>query len=149
MSRAQAEWDQRFMNLLEEVRTWSWMPGKDGGASAVLVSPDRRQTTFGYAGPPRDCPQVLLDLAEGEAEYRDQLCRHAERNALSNAEGSVRGWTLYVSKPPCVECALEAHSRGIVRVVSPELEPESRWHREQEDAYHYMRDLGLEVVHLA
>ena len=119
------------------------------GVAAVVVSPDRRSTSFGYAGLPRDCTLRLEAECARDSVTMDALCRHAERNAISNAGRNLEGWTLYSTKAPCVECAMEAYANRVVRVVSPPPEPKSRWHWRQVQAARFMHELGVEVVHLS
>lgn len=142
-----AEWDDRFMRLVEgEPLSWSSIPGKEGGAAALLVSPDRRRMSIGYAGLPRDVSKKLVEACMIDAKYRDQYCRHAERNALSNIDCDVAGWTAYVTAEPCLQCALELHARRIARVVCRALKPGSRWTHECKMARLFLRDHGVEVV---
>ena len=142
-----AEWDQRFMRLVEgEPLSWSHIPGKEGGAAALLVSPDRRRMSIGYAGLPRGASDDLVEAATVNPELRDAFCRHAERNALSNADCSVAGWTAYVTAMPCLQCALELHAHRIGRVVARTLAPGSRWHLECGNARLFLREHGVEYV---
>lgn len=138
-------WDARFMRLVEgEPLSWSSIPGKEGGAAALLVSPDRRRMSIGYAGLPRDASPVLVQACTSLAVFRDRYCRHAERNALSNIDCDVAGWTAYITMPPCVQCALELHARRIARVVCRPLKPDSRWAAECEEAQDFLMEHGVE-----
>jgi deoxycytidylate deaminase len=129
------DWDDRYMRLIMgEPLTWSSIPGKEGGAACLLVSPDNRELSIGYAGLPRDANPGLVSLCGEDPRFRDIYCRHAERNALSNAARDVAGWTAYVTAPPCLQCAIELHARRIARVVSSPLRPGSRWKGECDEA---------------
>lgn len=135
------------MRLVEgEPLSWSSIPGKEGGAAALLVSPDRRRMSIGYAGLPRDASEDLVQACKSMAVFRDRFCRHAERNALSNIDCDVAGWTAYVTAQPCLQCALELHARRIARVVCRRLKPGSRWTQECEEARQFLEDHGVEYV---
>lgn len=138
----QEVWDQHFMDLAYLWSQRSRDPGE--GVGCVLVSPDRRQSVAGYNGTVADHPHELHILAT--KALKDIHCRHAERNALANAHQDVRGWTAYVTKAPCVECAEDLYSRGIRRVVCPPVREDSRWAPHQKVAIGELRMLGVEVI---
>jgi dCMP deaminase len=132
-------WDMRFMAMATLVSTWSKDPRKRVGA--VLVSPDRRHVSVGYNGLPSGFPDdVMLDR-----ETKNRYSLHAETNAIAQAAQDVRGWTLYVTEAPCLQCALSIHRAGISRVVSAALEPGSSWHAEQVEARGFLASMGVEV----
>lgn len=135
MSVSQKSWDARFMRLALEVRTWSKDP--DEGVGAVVVSSDKRQFSVGYNGFPRGS---WLDGGSMGKVQKNRLTIHAERNALDNAPFNLQGATIYVTKAPCFECMKGLVQKGVVRVVSTPLDPESRWHRDQIDARHLAAD---------
>ena len=125
------KWDSRILRIAAlEVATWSKDP--NAGVGCVIVSPDRRQVTWGFNGFPKG-------IADTEARLNDramklELTVHAELNALLNAGVDVTGWTLYVSRAPCVECALAIIQKGIARVVSPPPKVTSVWYTKQRKA---------------
>lgn len=142
-----AEWDSRFMRLVcGEPLSWSSIPGKEGGAAALLVSPDRRRMSIGYAGLPRDASPQLVEDCLSNPKARDDYCRHAERNALSNIDCDVAGWTAYITAQPCLQCALELHARRIARVVCRRLQSGSRWTAECAEAKLFLEEHGVEYV---
>lgn len=137
------EWDRRFMRLAHEAASWSKDPDEKVGA--IVVSPDRRQLGSGYNGfPPgiADTDERLKDKA-----IKNELMCHAEANALDNADRSVVGWTLYVTKPPCTRCALRIISRRVARVVCPPMRGDSRWLQDQTAAQGYLLEAGVHVTH--
>lgn len=77
---------------------------------------------------------------------RDNYCRHAERNALSNIDCDVAGWTAYITAQPCLQCALELHARRIARVVCRRLREDSRWRPECAEARLFLEEHGVEYV---
>ncbi len=97
------KWDQRFLNVANEVADWSKDPGTCVGS--VLVK-DRRILATGYNG----FPAGLDDSPERYANRELKLAYtvHAEVNALLNAAkngAETKGSTLYVTFPPCVSCS--------------------------------------------
>jgi dCMP deaminase len=106
------KWTQRFLELAELVATWSKDPSTKCGA--VVVNWRRRVVGLGYNGFP--------DRVEDRADYyadRDiklGLVIHAEVNAILNAIGPVDGCTLFVTGPPCHDCAKFVVQAGIAQV---------------------------------
>lgn len=145
---SQADWDLRFLRLLEEPKRWSLEGGSgaDVGVAAALVSPDRRRLSIGYAGFPAGTSDEDKARCAASPRLRDEFMRHAERNAISNAGCDLTGWTLYVSTHPCQECALEAHAHRIARVVSPPVQINSRWMASQMSARLFLQGRGVECV---
>lgn len=129
MSTSQLSWDNRFMRLALEVRTWSKDP--DEGVGAVVVAPDKRQFSMGYNGFPRGNSHDERPMGK---ELKNRLTIHAERNALDNAPFDLTGATIYVTKAPCFECMKGIVQKGVARVVHAPLDRESRWIDDQRDA---------------
>lgn len=140
MSQGQAKWDIRFLRLASrEVAQWSKDPNKQVGC--IIVSPDRRRVTFGYNG----LPQGVADTDErlGDVEVKNRLSVHAELNAILNARTDLTGWTLYVTEPPCVDCAKAIIQAGVARVVCPSGDPTSKWYASQEEARGVLMEAGV------
>lgn len=113
--RPSAEWRAFFTDVAERVALLSKDPDRKVGA--VLVSPDRRQMSFGYNGFPSsvsDNPALLEDKA-----FKLMHMVHAEDNCLRQAPFSAAGCTLYVTRFPCAQCAQKIVDAGITRVVAP------------------------------
>lgn len=141
-----ADWDRRFLRLLEEPKGWSLGGGSgaDHGVAAMVVSPDRRRMSIGYAGFPRGLSEEDKAMCRDNPTLRDAYCRHAERNAISNADCNLDGWTLYSTTHPCLQCAIEAHANRVTRVVSPPPQINSRWTASQLDARQFLMRHGVE-----
>lgn len=112
------DWDQRFMDLAAHVSLWSKDPSTKVGA--VIVNSDKLVLSLGYNGFPRG----VLDLEE---RYKDRPTKylfvaHAERNALDNSYGDMRGATLYTTLCPCNECTKSIIQKGIKKVVSKKFD---------------------------
>ena len=137
---SQQKWDKRFARIAKnEIALWSKDPDEQVGC--VLVSPDRRQLSTGYNGFP-------VGIADTEDRLKDKdvknfLSVHAELNAILNSRTDLTGWTLYVTKAPCMNCALAIIQAGIVRVVCEFINAESRWADNQTEAIKLLREAGV------
>ncbi|HIU90598.1 MAG TPA: dCMP deaminase family protein [Candidatus Fimimonas merdipullorum] len=121
------KWDKRFMELTEQVASWSSCYKSDRQVGAIIVK-NKRILTTGYNGAPEgvksckergECLRMKNDIASGT---RLELCYavHAEQNAIVQAArlGIVlEGATLYCTHQPCVICAKMIINAGIKRIV--------------------------------
>lgn len=136
------KWTHRFFKLARLVATWSNDPKCKVGC--VLISPDRRQFSVGYNGVPAGMPNTEESLSA--LSNKNEFMIHAELNALLNASQSVRGWTAYVTKPPCHECAKALIQAGIAHVVFSSGNPQSKWQRSTEFALSLLHSHKVEVT---
>jgi dCMP deaminase len=133
------KWNLRYFSLALEVATWSKDPNKQVGA--VCVSPDKRSMVVGYNGLPvgiADSDKVLNDK-----ELKNKLMVHAEANCIVNSNHSVRGWTMHVTKAPCLDCAKLLINARMKRVVCPN--PGGNWMDEQLMAISLLREAQIEI----
>jgi dCMP deaminase len=140
---SEGKWDIRFLRMAtRDVASWSKDPETQVGC--VIVSPDRRQVTFGYNG----LPKGVADTSErlGDKKTRNRLSVHAELNAILNSRLDLAGWTLYVTKAPCTQCALAIIQAGVTRVVSPPATQDSSWYECQLEAEELLAEAGIETV---
>ena len=135
-----AKWDLRFFQLAEHVAEWSKDPSTKVGA--VLVGTTKNKVAFGYNGFP---PGIADDERLEDRPTKYKLIVHAERNAIYNADFDPRGGTLYVTYPPCTECAKTIISVGIKRVVSTYIDGTKAWADDQLAAYEMMNEAGVEL----
>lgn len=108
------KWDDRFMRIAQEVATWSKDPSTKVGA--VIVD-GNRVVSMGFNGFPKgtlDHPELYTNR---ERKYRRVI--HAEKNAITFANRSVEGCTIYVTYAPCSPCAAQIIQSGITRIVCP------------------------------
>ncbi len=138
-------WDATFMAMAMVARSRSKDPRKQVGA--ILASPDCRHIAMGYNGPPPEFDDKVWAMMDRDAKNR--YCLHAETNALANAATDVRGWTLYVTTPPCLPCALAIRRAGVTRLVTPPLDPLSVWHPDQKEAEGFLATSGVLQERLA
>lgn len=119
------KWDRRFLQLAKEVSGWSKDPSTAVGAVAVR---DRRILATGYNGFPRG----VVDSGDRlkDRDLRLMLTAHAEANLLTHAAEagvSLRGATVYVTFPPCAQCAGHLVNAGVSRVVTLVQPTPERW----------------------
>ena len=141
-----SKWDKRFLRIAEEVRLWSKDPGTKVGC--VLVN-ERRILSTGYNG----FPQTISDDLDRyiNREYKLSVTVHAEANAILNAAKNgtkVQGSTLYVTFPPCSQCASAIIQAGVAQIVCPDpaLAPE-RWRSNFQAANNLFYEAGVKVLY--
>lgn len=110
------DWNSRFMDLAQQVSTWSKDPSKQIGA--VVVGNKKQILSTGYNGFPRGIEDTEERLNNREIKYKYVV--HAEMNAIFNATytgTSLDGASMYVyGLPICNECA-----KGIIQVGIKEI----------------------------
>lgn len=112
---ADTKWHLRFIQLAENVATWSKDPKRHVGA--LIVTENYRNFSIGYNGFPRGIADTDRRLAT--KMLRQSLMVHAERNALDNAPFPLTDCTLYATKFLCAECAKGVIQCGVTMVVAP------------------------------
>jgi dCMP deaminase len=141
-----SKWDRRFLRLAEEVRLWSKDPGTKVGC--VLVN-DRRILSTGYNG----FPQTISDDLDRyiDRDFKLSITVHAEKNAILNAAKNgtkVQGSTLYVTFPPCSQCASAIIQAGVAQVVCPNpAEAPERWRSNFLAASDLFYEAGVKVLY--
>lgn len=139
MQDALNKWDKRFLRLAEEVASWSKDPSSKVGA--VIVDAKKRIVSLGFNG----SPQKVGDV--GERAPRLLRTLHAEANALHFASRDVEGCTIYVTHPPCANCAAHLIQRGISEVVFFRGSDDfmSRWKENYDEAILMFCEAGVKV----
>jgi dCMP deaminase len=141
-----SHWDRRFLRIAEEVRLWSKDPGTKVGC--VLVS-ERRILSTGYNG----FPQTISDDLDRyiDREYKLSVTVHAEKNAILNAAKNgtkVEGSTLYVTFPPCSQCAAAIIQAGVAQIVCPDpAQAPERWRSSFLAASDLFYEAGVKVLY--
>ena len=107
-------WDIKFMKLAQHVSEWSKYPGRKVGA--VIVDQNNIVRSLGYNGLPRGVNDDIKDRYESDAKYK--WAEHAERNAIYNADCSVRGYKMYIPWFPCMDCARAIVQSGIKEIIA-------------------------------
>ena len=110
MDHFDQHWHYRFMEMAKLCATWSKDRTKVG---AVIVRPDKTIASTGYNGLPKGLDDSLII---NNREWKNKRILHAEMNAIANAHSDIRGCILYVTHPPCNDCAKHMASFGIAAV---------------------------------
>lgn len=136
------KWQQRFTNLAQHIAGWSKDTSTQVGA--VIVDSKNRILSLGFNGAPRGV---------ADADNRDEKLRrtiHAEANAIGFAQRDLSNCTLYVTHPPCAQCAAQIIQSGIGRVVFPKASDAfiERWTDSHISALTMFDESGVEVVHV-
>lgn len=135
------KWDGRFIQQAELVASWSKDPSTKVGA--VIVRPNNTVASVGYNGFPRGVDDSPDRLANREEKL--SLTIHAELNAILNAREDLTGCSIYVTHPPCVQCACAIKQAGIEQVIYKKPTPDlvARWGPSLERALKVMDEAGL------
>lgn len=142
-------WDKRFLDLAEQVSTWSKDPGTRCGA--VIVRPDKTIASVGFNGFPRGCddsPDLYNDR-----DVKLQRVIHAEVNAILNCYEKPVGYTMYTYPPgtaaSCVRCTTQVIQSGIKKIVHYlDLDPPRDFNHGTADMTERMyHEAGVKVVH--
>jgi len=135
-------WHERFYALAQLAATWSKDPEVQVGC--VIVSPDRRRFSFGYNG----FPTGVADDDRLTSPQRLALMVHAELNAILNSAERLKGWKLYTTRQPCMECAKAIIQAGISEVYAPPLmKTSSKWCNAQ-DAVMMLLEAGVKFAQI-
>lgn len=116
---SKADWDTYFLDIARQAATRSSCVMDQHGA--VIVS-NRHIRSTGYNGTPSgyaNCDEGACP--RGKSKDPAQPCRglHAEANAiLYSAPAEREGATLYITAPPCMECAKLIANSGVREVVA-------------------------------
>jgi len=139
MQDALSKWDDRFLGLAVHVASWSKDPSSK--VAAVIVDAKKRILSLGFNG----SPQKVGDV--GERTVRLLRTIHAEANALHFASRDVEGCTIYVTHPPCANCAAHLIQRGIVEVVFLKASDDfmNRWKENYDEAILMFCEAGVKV----
>lgn len=116
-------WERRALQLAQTVATWPSCTRDKVGA--VVMTVDHDEFIVGFNDTPRGkvncgrggCPRALRDNPSGSPQLDDELCLHAEDNALQRAGLRTRGAILAVTRRPCANCYRRALAGGISYIV--------------------------------
>ena len=139
------KWDNRFMDIAQNVGTWS----KDStGIGAVIVGKSKQILSQGYNGFPRSLEDKAERITNREEKLKYTI--HAEANAIFNAALNgvdIKGSTIYVSGLPCCSnCALAIIQSDIETVVMDTLpDGKLRWKESAELALEMFKESGIAV----
>jgi len=144
-------WDTTWLDVADVISLRSRCVRAQVGA--VIVSKNQRVCATGYNGPAATwqhsgscsgwCPRARGD-SPLDNTYDACPSIHAEANALMYVDrSSVEGGTIYITNPPCMQCAKLITNSGISRVVC--YISESDMHRRPEQVLDYILSCRLKV----
>ena len=135
------KWHARFAGLATDVATWSKDPKCQVGA--LLVAPGLRQFSAGFNGLPRGLvDEVWLTSS---ALDKNAVMIHAEVNALDNSGFDPAGAALYVTRHPCLRCALSIINRSVGFLLCPPPDDGEGWGESQRAAEHIMEEAAVRL----
>lgn len=140
-----SKWDLRFLKLVNEVASWSKDPSTQVGS---VIADGKHLVSVGFNGFPKGMRDDEHLYERRDFKYERTI--HAEVNAILNARRSVEGFTLYVNRPPCVNCSLYIIQSGIKRVVAEtdwlDADFMKRWGDSRQKALSFFVEAGVEYV---
>jgi dCMP deaminase len=106
-------WDDYFMTMVYLAA----MRSKDSSThiGAVIVDDLNIVVSTGYNSFVRNVNDDVLERQERPEKYF--WFEHAERNAVYNAERSIRNCRMYTNGVPCMDCARAVVQSGIKEVI--------------------------------
>lgn len=106
------KWDAHFMRNALEIASMSKDVSTKVGA---VIARGKYEISSGYNG----FIPLIPDLPEylNDRDMRLALTDHAERNAVDASAQDMNGCTIYVTAPPCHECAKAIAKAGIKKVI--------------------------------
>jgi len=129
--------DIAYLKIAEVWAQCSYATKRQVGA--VIVK-DLQIISDGYNGTPPGFPNVCEDQNGDTYPY----VYHAETNALmklAKSTQSSNGATMYLTIPPCLNCAKIIAQAGIVRLVYANKTNKT-------EGLNFLADLGIEIKHL-
>lgn len=137
-------WDKRMLDLAAHIATWSKDPSTKVGA--VIMRPDRTIASMGYNGFPRNVGDTAERYEDRDIKYA--MVVHAEANAIVHSRESLLDMTIFLTLPPCADCAGLIIQSGIRRVVciAPDAERRERWGSSFEIMESMLLESGVELT---
>jgi len=129
------------MKLAQEIATWSKHPNTKVGC--VAIDDEQRQVAGGFNGLPRGCNDTrILDQSKSVSGTV-----HAEANTVAMAARQVmKGTTVYVSEPPCAQCAALLIQAGVKKVVyRVNLNLSQKWAESVNEGLNLLQEAGVEL----
>lgn len=137
----------KFIAIAQSIAALSKDPSTKVGA--LILGPDGEGGPSGYNGAPRGC-SADEDSRFQNRDEKYYWAEHAERNAIYAAARTgfrTVGATIYITHPPCMDCARAIVQAGIRKVVFPEPTPEftARWGESFRRAFLLFNECQLDV----
>lgn len=137
-------WDLRFIEMAALVASWSKDPSTKVGA--VITNDKNHVISLGFNGFPRG----VEDRLDVSRETKLARTIHAEPNAILHAKQDLAGCSIYVTRPPCSNCAALIIQSGISRVVYEAPDPAFlvRWKDSISESIQMFEEARITVVSL-
>ena len=137
-------WDLRFIEMAALVASWSKDPSTKVGA--VITNDKNHVISLGFNGFPRG----VEDRLDVSRETKLARTIHAEPNAILHAKQDLAGCSIYVTRPPCSNCAALIIQSGISRVVYEAPDPDFlvRWKDSISESIQMFEEARITVVSL-
>jgi dCMP deaminase len=137
-------WDDYFMTMVYLAA----MRSKDGSThvGAVVVDDLNIVRSMGYNSFVRGINDEMPDRQVRPEKYF--WFEHAERNAIYNAELSLRGCRMYTNGIPCMDCARGIVQEGIKEVIVDQAWDEAneeKWQEHAEKTLEMFEEAGVKV----
>ena len=148
------KWNYQFMELALHISTWSKDPSTKVGC--IVVGPDKEIRAQGYNGFPRGVDDNVAYRQTRPTKYA--FYEHAERNAVYNAclcGTTLKGCTMYVTMPPCADCARAIIQSGIKQVYfmappvdATNVQSAGNWRETVVNSFEMFREAGVKTMEL-
>lgn len=147
-------WDETWLSVARDIARRSLCVRDQVGV--VIVNVHNRVVATGYNGPPEGfahwdapciqwCPRAK-QVNVKDPDYHDCPSLHAEANALSVCDRSVReGGTIYITSAICAGCAKLVANSGLKRVVIALDDMNNFPHRNAMESYEFLRKCGVRL----
>ena len=146
------KWNYRFMGMALHMSGLSKDPNTKVGS--IVVGPQKEVRSEGYNGFPRGVNDDIQERHFRPIKY--SFYEHAERNAIYNAGRfgtSLDGCTMYVTMPPCADCARGIIQSGIKHVYYLEPAqnkvrnlPNGNWRDTVAASFEMFKEAGVKVT---
>lgn len=142
--------DQKYMEIAYAVSKLSKDQSTQVGALVLGSSSEVR--SLGYNGAPRGCAADEDERATARPEKYFWFS-HAELNAITNAARvgtPLAGCSMFVTHPPCMDCARAIVQAGITKVVTvrPPAEFVSRWGEHMPRSQRLFDECGVQYLEI-
>ena len=137
-------WDLRFIEMAALVASWS--KDQSTKVGAVITNDKNHVISLGFNGFPRG----VEDRLDVSRETKLARTIHAEPNAILHAKQDLAGCSIYVTRPPCSNCAALIIQSGISRVVYEAPDPDFlvRWKDSISESIQMFEEARITVVSL-
>ena len=145
------KWHNRFLDMCRHIATWS--KDRSTKTGCVLVK-DRKVLSVGYNG-------FTPGIDDEKPYYHDRpqkywYTEHCDRNAIYSAARNgiaLEGATMYLTGPPCCDCARGVVMSGLSLVVWPKNNPfenpgevQERWRESVAASLEILEAGGVQIL---